>query len=107
MPGPLQSSIERARFAQQLEATGYDRDTIMSALSVDKTTVSRMISVASLIPDADSMFSGPLTTLILTDQGVDVIKMENPDGGDHVRAANNRGDGYRLIPQKQPQQAQS
>ena len=44
------SFIERARFAHRLEAAGYDRETIMAALSVDKTTVSRMISVASRIP---------------------------------------------------------
>jgi crotonobetainyl-CoA:carnitine CoA-transferase CaiB-like acyl-CoA transferase len=28
--------------------------------------------------------------MILADQGADVIKVENPDGGDHTRAANNR-----------------
>jgi ParB family chromosome partitioning protein len=44
------SFIERARFAWNLEAGGYDRETIISALSVDKTTVSRMISVATQIP---------------------------------------------------------
>jgi ParB family chromosome partitioning protein len=46
------SFIERARFARQLEAANYDRETIMAALSVDKTMVSRMISVASQLPDA-------------------------------------------------------
>lgn len=44
------SFIERALFARRLEDGGYDRETIMSALSVDKTVVSRMISVASRIP---------------------------------------------------------
>lgn len=44
------SFIERAVFAKRLEDGGYDRETIMSALSVDKTVVSRMISVASHIP---------------------------------------------------------
>jgi ParB family transcriptional regulator, chromosome partitioning protein len=44
------SFIERALFARRLEDGGYDRETIMSALSVDKTMVSRMISVASQIP---------------------------------------------------------
>ena len=44
------SFIERARFARHLEASGYDRETIILALSVDKTTVSRMISVAEQIP---------------------------------------------------------
>ena len=44
------SFIERALFARRLEESGYDRETIMAALSVDKTVVSRMISVASQIP---------------------------------------------------------
>ena len=44
------SFIERARFARQLEMMEYDRETIMAALSVDKTALSRMISVASHIP---------------------------------------------------------
>jgi ParB family chromosome partitioning protein len=45
------SFVEKARFALRLEAAGYDRETIMAALSVDKTTVSRMISVTSRIPE--------------------------------------------------------
>ena len=44
------SFIERARFARQLEDLRYGRDVIMSALAVDKTTVSRMISVTTRIP---------------------------------------------------------
>lgn len=44
--------------------------------------------------DLTSMISGPLATMILADQGADVIKVENPDGGDHTRAANNRRDGF-------------
>jgi ParB family transcriptional regulator, chromosome partitioning protein len=44
------SFIERALFARRLEDGGYDRETIMSALSVDKTVVSKMVSVASRIP---------------------------------------------------------
>lgn len=46
------------------------------------------------IVDLTSMISGPLATMILADQGTDVIKVENPDGGDHTRAANNRRDGF-------------
>jgi ParB family transcriptional regulator, chromosome partitioning protein len=44
------SFIERARFAARLEEGGYDRETIMQALSVDKTTVSRLITVVQRIP---------------------------------------------------------
>ncbi len=45
------------------------------------------------IVDLTSMISGPQATMILADQGADVIKVENPDGGDHTRAANNRRNG--------------
>ena len=56
------SFIERARFARQLEIMGYDRETIMSALSVDKTALSRMISVATHIPEAVISAIGPAPT---------------------------------------------
>jgi crotonobetainyl-CoA:carnitine CoA-transferase CaiB-like acyl-CoA transferase len=46
------------------------------------------------IVDLTSMISGPLATMMLADQGADVIKVENPDGGDHTRAANNRRNGF-------------
>jgi ParB family transcriptional regulator, chromosome partitioning protein len=53
------SFIERARFARQLEELGYGREVIMSALAVDKTTVSRMISVTKRIPPAVIDAIGP------------------------------------------------
>jgi crotonobetainyl-CoA:carnitine CoA-transferase CaiB-like acyl-CoA transferase len=46
------------------------------------------------IVDLTSMISGPLATMILADQGADVVKVENPEGGDHTRAANNRRGGF-------------
>jgi crotonobetainyl-CoA:carnitine CoA-transferase CaiB-like acyl-CoA transferase len=46
------------------------------------------------IIDLTSMISGPQATMILADQGADVIKVENPDGGDHTRASNNRRNGF-------------
>ncbi len=47
------------------------------------------------IIDLTSMISGPLATMILADQGADVIKVENPaSGGDHTRLANNRRNGF-------------
>jgi crotonobetainyl-CoA:carnitine CoA-transferase CaiB-like acyl-CoA transferase len=47
------------------------------------------------IVDLTSMVSGPSATMLLADQGADVIKVENPrDGGDHTRAAANRRGGF-------------
>lgn len=43
--------------------------------------------------DLTSMISGPLATMMLGDQGADVIKVENPAGGDHTRASANRRGG--------------
>lgn len=44
------SFIEKALFAHNLERSGYSRDVIMAALSVDKTVVSKMISVVKDVP---------------------------------------------------------
>jgi len=46
------------------------------------------------IIDLTSNVSGPLATMILGDQGADVIKVEAPDGGDHTRAGANRRGGF-------------
>ena len=45
------------------------------------------------IIDTTAMVSGPLATMILADQGADVIKIENPAGGDHTRAVATRRGG--------------
>ena len=43
--------------------------------------------------DLTAMVSGPLATMILADQGADVIKVENPKGGDFTRAVSHRRGG--------------
>jgi crotonobetainyl-CoA:carnitine CoA-transferase CaiB-like acyl-CoA transferase len=45
------------------------------------------------VVDPTSMISGPLATTILADQRADVIKVENPDGRDHIRASNSQPAG--------------
>ena len=40
------------------------------------------------------MVSGPHATMILADQGADVIKVERPDTGDYTRLAPNQRNGY-------------
>ncbi|MDX1041843.1 plasmid partitioning protein RepB [Sinorhizobium medicae] len=44
------SFIERALFAARLEDRGFSRDTIMSALGVDKAALSKMIAVVRRLP---------------------------------------------------------
>ena len=39
------------------------------------------------IIDLTAMISGPLATMMLADQGAEVIKVENPAGGDFTRSA--------------------
>ncbi|GGC30228.1 CoA transferase [Siccirubricoccus deserti] len=45
------------------------------------------------ILDLTAMVSGPSATMLLADQGAEVIKLENPAGGDHTRASANRRGG--------------
>ena len=44
--------------------------------------------------DLTSMVSGPLATMVLADQGADVIKIENPRGGDYTRSVATRRGGF-------------
>jgi ParB family chromosome partitioning protein len=44
------SFIERVNFARQMREMGYDRKIICDALHVDKTVISRMMSIADRVP---------------------------------------------------------
>jgi ParB family chromosome partitioning protein len=57
------SFLERASFAGELETRGFDRETIMSALSADKTTVSKMLSVVNRIPKTVRAAIGPALSI--------------------------------------------
>src|ERR1700757_1809899 len=46
------------------------------------------------VVDLTSNVAGPLGTMILGDQGADVVKVEAPDGGDATRAGSNRRAGF-------------
>ena len=46
------------------------------------------------IIDVTTMISGPLATMILADQGAEVIKIEHPNGGDHSRQVADRRGGF-------------
>jgi len=49
------------------------------------------------IIDLTAMISGPLATMMLADQGAEVIKVENPAGGDFTRSAANRQGGMSAL----------
>ena len=53
------SFIERATFGHRLEERGFTRDTIMASLAVDKTELSRLISVGRSIPSEVLNAIGP------------------------------------------------
>lgn len=53
------SFIEKALFAKRLEDGGYDRSTIIAALSTDKADLSRYIAIARRIPEALIRQIGP------------------------------------------------
>lgn len=46
------------------------------------------------VVDLTSNVAGPLATMILGDQGADIIKVEAPDGGDATRAGGSRQAGF-------------
>jgi len=51
--------IERALFARHLEEAGFDRTTLVAALTVDKTEVTRLLAVARAIPSEVVYAIGP------------------------------------------------
>lgn len=53
------SFIERALYSAELERKGIPRETIMRSLGVDKTGLSRLISVAEEVPQAIVIAIGP------------------------------------------------
>lgn len=53
------SFIEKAVFASNLEQRGFEREVIMQALSVDKTVVSKLISVTRDVPNDVIAAIGP------------------------------------------------
>lgn len=51
--------IEKANFARQMRDAGYERKVICDALHIDKTVISRMLSVADALPQTVIRAIGP------------------------------------------------
>src|SRR5215204_6358642 len=79
------SFIERALYAAKLEEAGFDRETIMAALSVDKSGLSRLISAAVKIPRDLIEAIGPAPK-IGRDRWMELAgKLDNGNAGESAR----------------------
>ncbi|KQV65226.1 plasmid partitioning protein RepB [Rhizobium sp. Root1220] len=77
--------IERTMFAGKLDRLGFDRETIMAALSADKTTVSKMLSVTKRIP-ADVLAAIGAARAIGRDRWHDLsVNFETENAADRAR----------------------
>ena len=80
------SFIEKALFAARLEHGGYTRETIMAALSVDKTGLSRLISAAVKVPQDIIEAIGPAPAAG-RDRWIDLAtRLEHPTALEKARA---------------------
>ena len=48
------------------------------------------------VVDLTRILSGPFCSMFLADMGAEVIKIEDPDGGDSVREQGEKVNGYSL-----------
>jgi len=85
------SFIEKARFAARLEERGFRRDVIMQALCIDKTVLSRMLSVTNAIPQHVIDAIGPAPK-IGRRKWEDLAALLKPRTLDKVRAAIERAE---------------
>ncbi|MCF3640566.1 plasmid partitioning protein RepB [Rhizobium sp. TRM95111] len=86
------SFIEKAMFAHRLEQRGFDRDTIMSAMNADKTTLSKMLSVSKRIPQ-DVLSSIESAREVGRDRWHDLsTRIENPESLARARLLLRRDD---------------
>jgi ParB family transcriptional regulator, chromosome partitioning protein len=80
------SFIERVMFAQRLSDLGYTREIIMSALTVDYQTLSKMLTIPRAIPEAILDTIGPARK-IGRDRWLELRKlMENPTSLEGARS---------------------
>ncbi|WP_299695025.1 plasmid partitioning protein RepB [uncultured Tateyamaria sp.] len=73
------SFVEKASFAAQLDAEGYDRETIAAALSIDQPMVSRMLKVGQAVPLTVLRKIGPAPG-IGRDRWLGLVKLLEPRG---------------------------
>ncbi|WP_274631060.1 plasmid partitioning protein RepB [Arvimicrobium flavum] len=90
------SYIERAFFADGLMRHGFDRATAMAALAVDKTELSRLLQVATVIPGRIAVAVGPapkvgrprwMAFAALLDREAQYVKADDEIATDRFRRA--------------------
>ncbi|MBR0560492.1 plasmid partitioning protein RepB [Neokomagataea anthophila] len=87
------SYIERATFAHRLLEQDYDRTTIMKALSIDKTTLSRMLTVSQNVPPILIEWLGPCPNIgrpRWQELAENIREMKNKSSWDLLVANNNQ-----------------
>ncbi|RCW78913.1 plasmid partitioning protein RepB [Paracoccus lutimaris] len=83
------SFIEKALFAQQMVKAGYERKIVCDALSIDKTVISRMLTVAESLPhrlileigSAPSVGRDRWLTLVQRARGADLAALQRSAQG--------------------------
>lgn len=83
------SFIEKALFAQQMVKAGYERKIVCDALSIDKTVISRMLTVAESLPhrlilaigSAPSVGRDRWLALVQRARGADLVTLQRAAQG--------------------------
>lgn len=80
------SFVEKANFARQMQDLGYERKVICDALHVDKTLISRMLSVSDRIPEPVIRAIGAAPS-VGRDRWLKLAERMRPDLADQAIAA--------------------
>lgn len=106
--------IEKANFARQMRDGGYDRKVICAALHMDKTLISRMLSVADRIPESLIIAIGSAANIgrdrwlalagLVETAGRDVSDLAVGDSSDQRFEAVMRGLTEPKAPKQKPQE---
>lgn len=92
------SFIERAFFAARLEAGGYSRTVIQQALTIDRAEASKLIAVATAIPErvSEAIGKAPKIGRGRWLQFVEALKGEGPRSESQLKSSEQNFRGFRL-----------